>query len=171
MASDAATHDVQMNVPADGLTRTSPRVARRQRLRLGLMVTLVVILGFLFVMTLFALMTPINRPTAEVPLRETSVRATDLTIFSRFDPFQGNAPAALVPVETAAETRLNLKLFGTFLGEPASATIQGEGGQQAVYFVNDEIAPGVTLRKCAWIRCCSTDAACWRHLPWRTGRD
>ncbi|WP_370337733.1 type II secretion system protein N [Parvularcula marina] len=144
VAMDGAESAAVPNVGAGETSRkTDSRLPR-------LVVTggLVVLLAVLFVRLVYSLMTPLPHPPATPPAIAESGPQTDLTIFSRFDPFEGNVPAPeAAPIETAEETRLNLKLFGTFLGDTPSAIVQGTDNRQGVYFLGDEITSGVKIRE------------------------
>lgn len=105
----------------------------------------VILLGFLFTRLVYGLLTPLEGPR---PVAPTAIapRAVDLTVFSRFDPFMGRAPAIASPTVQAVETRLNLRLVGTFVtAGRASATIVTEDGRQQAYAIGDEVGAGVTV--------------------------
>lgn len=133
--------------PVERTERAASRRDGRRTLRLAVKAVLVVLLALLTARLVLAILTPLPRPAVSAGTQEAAPEA-DLTIFSRFDPFIGTVPA---PVQTqaaqATETRLNLTLFGTFLGDPPSAIIQASGGRQGVYFLGDTIAPGVTIEE------------------------
>lgn len=66
------------------------------------------------------------------------------------DPFRTVAPAApveaLAATEEAADTSLDLKLYGTWVDENGGSAIIGlPGGQQNTFFVDDAICCGATL--------------------------
>ena len=81
--------------------------------------------------------TPANAPQARVPL--------DVN----FDPFNRDGEEAVVDLvvgQDAPETTLNLRLIGQrAAGQDSSATIETPDRRQALYSIDDEILPGVTL--------------------------
>lgn len=149
MAAETAIDDTTGALRGE-IAAQDPRSRKEgnRRARLIATVSLVVLLAILVVRLIFALITPLPMPSATPSVMAEGRVQTDLTIFTRFDPFQGNVPAPeIAPVEQAEETRLNLKLYGTFLGDAPSAIVQGSNNRQGVYFLGDEIAPGVTIRE------------------------
>ena len=78
-------------------------------------------------------------------------KPVDLAILSDFDPFYGDPQAKpQTKVEDAPETTLNLKVFGMradLSGESSGAIIQTPDGKQNTYYIDDEIIPGVVLKR------------------------
>ncbi|MEM9989887.1 MAG: type II secretion system protein N, partial [Pseudomonadota bacterium] len=101
---------------------------------------------FLFTRLIYTLITPLPSPEA-VPVTMMASAPADLTIFARFDPFLGNMPPPPLEVyERAEETRLNLRLVGTYLdGENPSAIVESDNGQHP-FFIGETIINGVTIK-------------------------
>jgi type II secretion system protein C len=135
---------------APGLGDTPPP-ARRKRTPglwgIGLVeAAYIIVAGILFARLLFTLLTPLPIPAPGVQQAATGPQA-DLSVFGRFDPFVGTAPTTVeAPPVRLEETRLNLKLVGTFVDGTKTATIQTGSGQR-VFALGEAIAAGVTIEE------------------------
>lgn len=81
----------------------------------------------------------------------TPAQTIDSSILTRFDPFHRSQKSTVKkPAATSApETTLDLKVFGMradLAGDSSSAIIQTPDKKQAIYFLDDEIIPGVFLK-------------------------
>lgn len=149
MAAEAATPIVGPEGPSNDSATRRGGLSSMGGLHLGLKALLVIILAILTVRFVFALITPLPIPEGSDIARNTSLAPIDLTIFSRFDPFQGNAPAEETarPEVNASETQLALKLVGTYFSDTPSAIIQGGNGRQAVYRLGDNLGQNTTINE------------------------
>lgn len=111
----------------------------------GVEAVYVCLLGFLFGKLIWTIFAPLGTPSV-MPAPAELGSGADLSILQTSNPFGVVAPVEVSYAE-AEETRLNLKLVGTFVsGAQTSATVQGENGRQKLYFVGDEVANGTTIR-------------------------
>jgi general secretion pathway protein C len=108
---------------------------------------LLIVLAFQVARLIWALFAS-TAPYGDWRMREPAVPGvqTRMALFSAFDPFYRQAPAAAGGVQQV--TSLPLQLYGIRVNEGSglgSAIIADESGLQQSYAVGQEIAPGVTL--------------------------
>ena len=122
-------------------------------LEIALVIAIIIVLGKFALSLIGTPQTGLAPKPLSAPMTASGANTAplDSKILTSFDPFYRDQKAtAPMPqmAEMAPETTLNLRVFGMRAdtsGDSSSAIIQTPDGEQASYYLGDEIIPGVTL--------------------------
>lgn len=117
---------------------------------MGLVALAIGVSGFWLAKALVIFSTPQSEWVAPLPVTvATAQTSTRIPLDINFDPFNREGEEVIldeVVGQDAPETTLNLRLIGQrAAGQDSSATIQTPDRKQALFRIDDEILPGVTL--------------------------
>ena len=132
------------------MTRADDAPTKATRLALGLGGAFALgLASYWLVRAAVVFATPESVWVAPLPARQASVAQPPVrTLDTGFDPFHRAVPVAFGPAEIgedAPETTLNVALMGLRAGPDGSAFIRPPSGKVGVFYVGDEVVPGVSV--------------------------